>query len=63
MLLLTMKQLSPRGWSSSDVVMGAKNELLKSKLIQQTVQGRRPNKASLYAITWLSDDDSGALDG
>lgn len=67
-LLLSQRYLATRGWHSGDVILRAKNELLKSKLIYQTVQGHRPNKASWYALTWytldrLPDYDAGAVEG
>ncbi|QWD65340.1 hypothetical protein [Polynucleobacter sp. MWH-Aus1W21] len=66
-LLATMKYLSKRGWTSSDVISRAKKELLDAKLIYETVKGHRPNRASWYAITWHSLDkitgyDAGAAE-
>ena len=66
--LLSMKYLNARGWNSADVVTKAKRELIESKLIYQTVQGHRPNKASWYAVTWecldkLNGFDEGAEAG
>lgn len=48
-----------RGWTSSDQLNKAKRELIERKLIAQTVQGMRPNKASWYGVTWhpLNDID------
>lgn len=67
-LLLSQRYLATRGWRSGDVIQRAKCELLAAKLIYQTVQGHRPNKASWYALTWYSLDklpgyDDGAADG
>jgi hypothetical protein len=67
-LLLSGRYLVTRGWRSKDVIERARRELLESKLIYQTVQGHRPNKASWYALTWYSLDklpgyDPGALEG
>ena len=58
-LLTSLKFMEPRGWRSADVLNRAKQQLQDSKLIYQTVQGHRPNKASWYAITWhaLDADD------
>ena len=55
-LLLSMKFLKKYGWNSSDVVARAKNELIESGFIYETVKGHRPNKASWYAITWRALD-------
>jgi hypothetical protein len=67
-LLLSMRYLSERGWRSKDVIERARRELLAAKLIYQTVQGHRPNKASWYALTWYTLDklpgyDYGAVEG
>lgn len=67
-LLLSQRYLATRGWHSGDVILRAKRELLAAKLIYETVQGHRPNKASWYALTWYSLDklpgyDPGAVEG
>ena len=51
-LCTTMSILKPLGWRSHDVVDRAKAELLERGFIQETRKGKRPNIASLYAITW-----------
>ncbi len=66
--LLSMRYLATRGWHSKDVIERARRELLDAKLIYQTVQGHRPNKASWYALTWYTLDkipgyDAGAVEG
>jgi hypothetical protein len=38
------------------VIARAKHELLENGFIFMTVMGRRPNKASWYAVTWRSLD-------
>lgn len=55
-LLLSQRYLAGRGWRSGDVILRAKRELLDAKLIYQTVQGHRPNKASWFALTWYTLD-------
>ena len=55
-LLTSIARLSPRGWRSADVLNRAKNELLEAGFIFETVKGRRPNRASWYAVTWYSID-------
>jgi hypothetical protein len=67
-LLLSQQYLATRGWRSGDVILRAKRQLLAAKLIYETVKGRRPNKASWYALTWYSLDklpgyDDGAAEG
>lgn len=51
-LLLSRAFMSARGWTSVDMLTKAKTELLAGGFIFQTVQGKRPNKASWFAITW-----------
>jgi len=60
MLLCSRAYLATRGWNSSDMITKCKNELLAAKLVHQTVMGCRPNRASWYAVTWISLDK---LDG
>ena len=67
-LLLSQRYLAGRGWKSGDVILRAKRELLDAKLIYQTVQGHRPNKASWFALTWYTLNripgyDDGAVEG
>lgn len=67
-MIVTMAHLKPRGWSSFDTIQRAKQELLDAGLIYETVKGRRPSRASWYALTWLSLDkldgfDDGAATG
>lgn len=67
-LLLSMRYLNTRGWRSKDVIERARRELVDVKLIYQTVQGCRPNRASWYALTWYTLDrlpgyDAGAVEG
>lgn len=59
-MIVTLAHLKPRGWTSYDTIQRAKQELLDAGLIHETVKGHRPNKASWYALTWLSLDK---LDG
>ncbi len=51
-LIATRAYLKKRGWKSQNVVTRALRELLDAKLIHQTVQGHRPNKASWFAVTY-----------
>jgi hypothetical protein len=67
-MIVTLAHLKPRGWTSYDTIQRAKQELLNTGLIHETVKGHRPHKASWYALTWLSLDkldgyDQGAAAG
>ncbi len=55
-LLATKAYLEQRGWRSADVIHRAKKELIAKSFIFETVKGRRPNKASWYALTWRNLD-------
>lgn len=59
-MIVTLAYLKPRGWSSYDTILRAKTELIDAGFIYETVKGHRPNRASWYALTWLSLDK---LDG
>lgn len=62
-LCAAWKLMKPRGWRSEETLAKAKRELLASGLIVETRVGARPNKASLYAITWQAlDHCDGKLD-
>jgi hypothetical protein len=66
-LLASRAYLSKRGWNSADTITRALKELIAAKLVHQTVQGHRPNKASWYALTWRTLDrlpgyDAGAAE-
>lgn len=57
------KLMRPRGWRSEATLNKAKRELLNAGLIEETRMGARPNKASLYAVTWCAlDPCDGKLD-
>ncbi|NIF69598.1 hypothetical protein F3J16_05235 [Burkholderia sp. Ap-962] len=67
-MVVTLAYLKARGWSSYDTIQRAKQELLDAGLIYETAKGRRPNRASWFALTWLALDkldgyDEGALKG
>jgi hypothetical protein len=55
-LLASRAYLKKRGWNSADTISRALRELIDAKLIHQTVQGHRPNKASWFAVTWRTLD-------
>lgn len=58
-LCAAWKLMKPRGWKSEDTLHKAKSELLESGLIAETRKGARPNKASLYGLTWFALDHCG----
>lgn len=67
-LLTSAGHLEACGWKSRDVITRAKRELLEAGFIFETVKGQRPNRASWYAVTWMTldrhpDFDAGALEG
>lgn len=51
--------MQPRGWRSEETLGKAKRDLIRLGLIVETRKGARPNKASLYAVTWCALDDCG----
>jgi hypothetical protein len=55
-LLCSEAHLKKRGWKSNGVITRAKRELLEAGFIHETVKGQRPNKASWYAVTWITLD-------
>lgn len=56
-LCAAWKLMKPRGWRSEATLNAAKKELLASGLVCETRMGARPNKATLYAVTWRDLDD------
>lgn len=62
-LCAAWKIMQPRGWRSELTLQRAKVELIDLGLIVETRKGARPNKASLYAVTWCAlDACNGKLD-
>ncbi len=62
-LCAAWKVMRVRGWKSEETLDKAKRALLESGLIVETRKGARPNKCSLYALTWQAlDDCAGKLD-
>jgi hypothetical protein len=55
-LLASSAYLAKRGWLSAGRIQKAKQELIDSGFIFETVKGHRPNRASWYALTWRSLD-------
>lgn len=62
-LCMAFKLMKRRGWKSEETLNKAKLDLLESRLIVETRKGARPNKCSLFALTWFAlDDCDGKLD-
>lgn len=62
-LCMAWKLMHPRGWKSEETLSKAKRDLLEAGLIAETRKGARPNKCSLFALTWFAlDDCNGKLD-
>ncbi|SAL09409.1 hypothetical protein AWB69_00031 [Caballeronia udeis] len=45
-----------RGWKSRDTLDKARAELMTAGFLFETVKGRRPNRASWYALTFFAID-------
>lgn len=58
-LCMAWKVMHPRGWKSEETLSKAKRDLLESGLLFETRKGARPNKCSLFALTWYALDDCG----
>lgn len=62
-LCAAWKFMKLRGWKSEETLNKAKQEVQKSLLVIETRKGARPNKCSLYALTWFAlDECRGKLD-
>jgi hypothetical protein len=60
-LMMPWKLMKPRGWKSEATLHKAKNELLQANMIVETRKGKRPNVASLFALTWHPFDYDKAI--
>ena len=61
-LTTAWKIMKPRGWRSEMTLHKAKKELLNCGLIVETRMGARPNKCSLYALTFFDLDENDKLE-
>lgn len=61
-LTAAWKIMKPRGWRSEMTLHKAKKELLSGGLIVETRMGARPNKCSLYALTFFDLDENDKLE-
>src|SRR6185295_7302592 len=53
------KLMRPRGWRSEETLAKAKKELLRAQLIAETRKGGRPNRTTLYGLTFFALDHCG----
>jgi hypothetical protein len=62
-LCAAWKLMKPRGWKSEATLDKCKRALVEAGLIVETRKGARPNKCSLFALTWYAlDECNGKLD-
>ena len=62
-LCAAWKLMRLRGWKSEATLHKAKLNLQEASLIVETRKGARPNKCSLFALTWYAlDECNGKLD-
>ena len=61
-LTTAWKIMKPRGWRSEMTLHKAKKDLLNAGLIVETRMGARPNKCSLYALTFYDLDENDKLE-
>ena len=61
-LTTAFKVLSKTGWNSDKTIRTAASLLEERYLIVKTRQGCLPNKANLYAVTWLPLNEHSKLD-
>lgn len=62
MLLCSRAHMAPLGWKSNDMLFKSRDELITAGFLHQTVMGRRPSRASWYAVTWLNLDKIDGFD-
>jgi len=53
-LLCSRNHFAAMGWNSAGTLQRAKDELIDAGFLFETVKGQRPNRASWYAVTWMS---------
>lgn len=61
-LTTAISVLGGYGWKSDKTIRSASKELERNLLIVKTRQGHLPNKANLYALTWLPLNEHPKLD-
>lgn len=61
-LTTALRVLLTRGWKSDKTIRKAAKQLEKVRLIIKTRQGCLPNRANLYAVTWLPLNENRKLD-
>ena len=58
-LCASFSVMRPHGWTSNDQLQKGLRELQDTGFLIQTRQGRRPNVASLYALSWRPINECG----
>jgi hypothetical protein len=61
-LCACFKVMAPRGWKSEQTLFAARRELEASGLIVATRAGARPNRPTLYALTFHALDEQPKLE-
>lgn len=61
-LSLAWKLMKPRGWRSEATLHKVKRQLIEAGFLYETRKGQRPNRCSLYALTWFVLDKSDKYD-
>ena len=61
-LTTALSVLGCRGWKNDKTIRTASKQLERNLLIVKTRQGHLPNKANLYAVTWLPLNEHPKLD-
>ncbi len=56
-LCASFSVMKERGWRSKETLQKAKEELKRKGLLVETRKGGRPNRVSLYAVTWYPLDE------
>jgi hypothetical protein len=61
-LAACFKMMAPRGWRSEQTLFAARRELEAAGLIVETRAGARPNRPTLYAMTFYALDEQPKLE-
>lgn len=55
-LVASRRFMARRGWRSADTLTRARRELIDAGFIFEMVKGRRPNRATWFALSWFTLD-------
>ena len=61
-LAACFKLMGPRGWKSEQTLFAARRELAAAGFIVETRAGARPNRPTLYAVTFFALDEQTKLE-